>query len=225
MNKALNPDQIIAVHIDNGFMRKGESEMVKKSLEAIGVNVKGNILFYYIFEIELRPKLKNNIPNDISKTKADIRQGNSLSINSKQTFNLILVVCMALLDILMIVCAWLIAIKLSTQISDVALVGQTLLLIVVVNLGIMIASGLYGTEYKSRSSINLIKSLTLAHLTFLCIAFLLIPGLGISRLVFVSAWLLTLTLVGSERFMLRFATVKLRKKIWIFTAKSFSARQ
>ncbi len=29
MSKALRPDQIVAIHIDNGFMRKGESDQVR----------------------------------------------------------------------------------------------------------------------------------------------------------------------------------------------------
>jgi GMP synthase (glutamine-hydrolysing) len=41
LRKALNVDQIIAVHIDNGFMRKRESEYVRDSLAKIGLQVKG----------------------------------------------------------------------------------------------------------------------------------------------------------------------------------------
>lgn len=40
MRKALNEDQIIAIHIDNGFMRKCESENVRDSLAKIGIDVK-----------------------------------------------------------------------------------------------------------------------------------------------------------------------------------------
>ena len=35
---ALGPEQVIAVHIDNGFMRKNESEEVKESLENLGLH-------------------------------------------------------------------------------------------------------------------------------------------------------------------------------------------
>lgn len=42
LNKALSPDQVIAIHVDNGFMRKNESEQVKESLEKIGLDVHGN---------------------------------------------------------------------------------------------------------------------------------------------------------------------------------------
>jgi len=37
--KALSSDQVIAIHIDNGFMRKNESEAVEKSLEKIGLKL------------------------------------------------------------------------------------------------------------------------------------------------------------------------------------------
>ncbi|CAG9799078.1 unnamed protein product [Chironomus riparius] len=36
---ALQPSQILAVHIDNGFMRKNESDIVESSLKGIGVNL------------------------------------------------------------------------------------------------------------------------------------------------------------------------------------------
>lgn len=40
LHKALKEDQVIAVHIDNGFMRKNESSHVETSLREIGLNVK-----------------------------------------------------------------------------------------------------------------------------------------------------------------------------------------
>ena len=50
MRRALNTDQVIAIHIDNGFMRKNESEYVRDSLAKIGLEVKGKRLLV-IFEI------------------------------------------------------------------------------------------------------------------------------------------------------------------------------
>lgn len=41
LHRALNQEQVIAVHIDNGFMRLGESEQVMQSLNALGLDVKG----------------------------------------------------------------------------------------------------------------------------------------------------------------------------------------
>lgn len=40
LHKALTPDQVIAVHIDNGFMRKNESTNVVASLKEIGLDVR-----------------------------------------------------------------------------------------------------------------------------------------------------------------------------------------
>ncbi|KAJ8916112.1 hypothetical protein NQ315_004479 [Exocentrus adspersus] len=40
LHKALRPDQIIAIHIDNGFMRKNESAKVHNSLLKVGLNLR-----------------------------------------------------------------------------------------------------------------------------------------------------------------------------------------
>lgn len=45
LNRALNQDQVIAVHIDNGFMRKRESQSVEEALKKLGIQVKGTHKF------------------------------------------------------------------------------------------------------------------------------------------------------------------------------------
>lgn len=40
LHKALRPEQIIAIHIDNGFMRKNESAKVHSSLQKVGLNLR-----------------------------------------------------------------------------------------------------------------------------------------------------------------------------------------
>jgi len=40
LHKALSRDQVVAVHIDNGFMRKNESHQVEESLKRLGVKLK-----------------------------------------------------------------------------------------------------------------------------------------------------------------------------------------
>ncbi|XP_074655456.1 GMP synthase [glutamine-hydrolyzing]-like [Tubulanus polymorphus] len=40
LHKSLKPDQIIAIHIDNGFMRKDESQNVEQSLSRLGLQVR-----------------------------------------------------------------------------------------------------------------------------------------------------------------------------------------
>jgi GMP synthase (glutamine-hydrolysing) len=41
LRKALKDDQVIAVHVDNGFMRKNESQKVVESLRNLKLDVKG----------------------------------------------------------------------------------------------------------------------------------------------------------------------------------------
>uniref|UniRef100_A0A8B9GS40 GMPS ATP-PPase domain-containing protein n=1 Tax=Astyanax mexicanus TaxID=7994 RepID=A0A8B9GS40_ASTMX len=43
LNKALNQEQVIAVHIDNGFMRKRESQSVEEALTKLGIKLKGKL--------------------------------------------------------------------------------------------------------------------------------------------------------------------------------------
>lgn len=40
LHKALRREQVLAVHIDNGFMRKNESRLVVESLETLGLNLR-----------------------------------------------------------------------------------------------------------------------------------------------------------------------------------------
>ena len=39
--KALGPSNVTAIHIDTGYMRKGESEQVKESLKSLGIDLTG----------------------------------------------------------------------------------------------------------------------------------------------------------------------------------------
>lgn len=41
LRKALTEDQVIAVHIDNGFLRKKEVQQVEESLQKLGLKLKG----------------------------------------------------------------------------------------------------------------------------------------------------------------------------------------
>ena len=50
LHKALNKDQVIALHINNGFMRKHETELVEESLAAIGIQLKVINATHYFME-------------------------------------------------------------------------------------------------------------------------------------------------------------------------------
>ena len=41
LNKALGPEKVMALHIDNGFLRLGETERVVASLRALGITPHG----------------------------------------------------------------------------------------------------------------------------------------------------------------------------------------
>jgi len=45
LHKALQPEQVIALHIDNGFMRQNESHNVEESLRALGLHLNGSRQF------------------------------------------------------------------------------------------------------------------------------------------------------------------------------------
>lgn len=44
LHKALPREQVIAIHVDNGFMRKGESAKVEQSLKKLGTDLKGILI-------------------------------------------------------------------------------------------------------------------------------------------------------------------------------------
>ena len=43
LHKAVGADRVVAVHIDNGFLRKEESQQVEESLAKIGLKPKGKL--------------------------------------------------------------------------------------------------------------------------------------------------------------------------------------
>jgi len=71
LHKALEPDQVFAVHIDNGFMRKNESAQVEESLKTLGLNLRVVHAWYQFYNgttmIPMKPEevpeaLLNNSP-------------------------------------------------------------------------------------------------------------------------------------------------------------------
>ena len=44
LNTALGPERVVALYIDNGFMRKNETAQVQGSLEALGLKLHGTTL-------------------------------------------------------------------------------------------------------------------------------------------------------------------------------------
>lgn len=58
LHKALRPEQVIAVHIDNGFMRKNESAVVGESLRKLGLELRIIKASHQFFEGMTFPPLR-----------------------------------------------------------------------------------------------------------------------------------------------------------------------
>lgn len=65
LHKAIGAERVVAVHIDNGFLRKEESKKVKESLEAIGLklHVYNESHNFYHGTTRIPRKLGNNVVN------------------------------------------------------------------------------------------------------------------------------------------------------------------
>lgn len=85
-------------------------------------------------------------------------------------------------------------------------------LMLLINLGILAASGHYGTDDKRRSFFRLIKSLILAQLAFSIAAFLYNPDFQLSRSTCILGWILSLTFVVFERLCLHVTIINLRRR-------------
>ena len=180
---------------------------------------------YYLFLLRsiLNPcyLLFKSFPlNNIYHVVADIRNPKALKISSWKTLSWLRTIFIILLDSSAIALGWLIAKETGTRIDHFSLLssepnrGQInwLWLIIAVNIGILMASRLYGTDERIRSYSNLVKALSLAQITLLLIAFLIEPGIWVSRSVFLSAWLLNIILVCGGRSLLSFAVSEIRSR-------------
>ena len=67
--KALSPDQVIAIHIDNGFMRKNESDAVNESLAKIGLKLITHKAAYQFYNATTSIPFDKNDRNRTTTTK------------------------------------------------------------------------------------------------------------------------------------------------------------
>lgn len=63
LKQALPANQIVAVHIDNGFLRKNESEQVEESLKKIGINIFVKNCFYNFLKGSTTVRKANSLYN------------------------------------------------------------------------------------------------------------------------------------------------------------------
>lgn len=128
------------------------------------------------------------------------------------------VLVLFVLDSAMLCLAWLLAddlgkpIQSFNQLLNIPNQSQgILLLIVILYLGILAASGLYSTDDRRRSFLNLLKALTLGQIIILNVAFIYEPDLVLHRFTFLLAWIFSIILVFSERFLIHSIIVYLRR--------------
>jgi exopolysaccharide biosynthesis polyprenyl glycosylphosphotransferase len=199
---------------------------------------------YYLFPLRsiLNPcyLLFRSFPlNNIYDVVADIRNPKALKISSWKALYWLRTILIVLIDSSAIALGWLISKKIGTRVENFSFwgLGQNrgeiswIWLIIAVNLGILLASGLYGTDERSRSYANLVKALSLAQITLLLIAFLIEPGIWVSRSVFLAAWLLNIIFVGAGRSLLNFTLreirgrcIYLRRKVLLLGNKEDTAK-
>lgn len=128
------------------------------------------------------------------------------------------VIVLVLLDSLMLTLAWLLAEALGTPVGSFRLLPVDsdepgfLLPILVITIGIVAASGLYGTDDRRRDFFSLIKSLTLAQCILLIIGYLFEPEAVISRSSLLLSWIFSLSFVLAERLILHLTIIFLRQK-------------
>ena len=137
------------------------------------------------------------------KNANDIRSPVSTKIRYRIVINWLRVIVLIVADAASLSLAWWVAGKLVES----SILDNSDLLIA---LGILAASGLYSTDDKRRSFIDLLRSISLAH-TILLITPL--SSLETKTLwLFLWAWLLSLVFVSLERFLLHFTIVHLRRR-------------
>jgi lipopolysaccharide/colanic/teichoic acid biosynthesis glycosyltransferase len=159
------------------------------------------------------------------KIATDIRNPKVLKVNAGKVLSWLQIILIALIDSLAIALAWTIALKIGTSVNSYFLWKPNqeelgfLWLIIPINLCIMTASGIYGTEERGRSYTNLFKAICLAQITILLIVFLLQPGIWISPSAFMLAWALTLILVSSEKVLLAMVITNVKRTFISFRRK------
>ena len=156
--------------------------------------------------------------NNVSDTVTDIRNPKALKINQGKAVSWLRIILVIFSDSLAIALAWAIAKKIGTSVDSYFILLPEraelgfLWSIIPVTLCVLTASGIYGSNEKSRSYTNLFKAICLAQVTVLLTIFLIQPGLWISRSAFILAWGLTLFFVTSERIVLEAIVTILKSK-------------
>jgi exopolysaccharide biosynthesis polyprenyl glycosylphosphotransferase len=117
-----------------------------------------------------------------------------------------------LLDAIALTLAWKLAVFYGTPLkSPWTEKSSFLLLILVVEISIIAAQGLYNAGTHRRNYTHLIKAVSLSELFLLLIAFLYEPERYVSRSIFLLFWLLSVVFICTTRLIFDIATKRLRR--------------
>lgn len=144
----------------------------------------------------------------------DIRATNSV-VRWQSLIVVLRTLFLLFLDTAMLFVSWQTADRLGTQ--GPIHISKSIWLIIAISIGTLAAAGFYGTDDRLHRFAKLFKSLTLAHLTLVVVAFLYQSGLvWVTRSMFAIAWLLNLILIGSARYLLDLLIIQIRERYSMF---------
>jgi exopolysaccharide biosynthesis polyprenyl glycosylphosphotransferase len=157
-----------------------------------------------------------NLALDISKANLalDIRASN-LSLRWRTLIVGLQLVTLIMLDISMLFASWILADLVSGANYELN-IYRSMLPILAVNIGILTVSGFYGADEKLNRFAKLFKSLTVAQIVLLTVAFFYRPNFGALHAVILTAWPLNFVFIGGARFLFYLSMMQIRKRIPLF---------
>jgi exopolysaccharide biosynthesis polyprenyl glycosylphosphotransferase len=157
-----------------------------------------------------------NLALDIRKASLalDIRASN-LSLRWRTLIVGLQLVTLIVLDISMLFASWILADSINGAKSELN-IYSSMLPILAVNLGILTVSGFYGADEKLNRFAKLFRSLTVAQIVLLTVAFFYKPKLWALHSVILTAWPLNFAFIGGARFLFYLSMMQIRKRIPLF---------
>jgi exopolysaccharide biosynthesis polyprenyl glycosylphosphotransferase len=157
-----------------------------------------------------------NLALNISKANLalDIRASN-LSLRWRTLIVGLQLVTLIVLDVSMLFASWILADLIGGANYELN-IYKSMLPILAVNLGILTVSGFYGADEKLNRFAKLFKSLTVAQIVLLTVAFFYKPNFSALHAVILTAWPLNFVFIGGARFLFYLSMVQIRKRIPLF---------
>jgi len=161
--------------------------------------------------------LLSTLKSTLKPLNSDLRSQSTTRFRRGIVIKWLRVTFLVISDVVAITSAWWLASLLGTPLSSPWHVSQSsqgitaFPLILAVTIGIFGARGLYRAGDRRRDYLALLKSVSLAEILLLLIAFLHEPEQTFSRSTFLLSWFLTVVFTSAGRFCLDFSTHSLRR--------------